>query len=446
MEEPFLTIRNKVIIIGRTLSSRKSLREQLLVPLYRNALYLIADRVEMAIIGFVFWIIAARFYTVETVGLASAIISATMLLTHFALLGMDYAIIRFLPNAGKDFNSMINSSFIITGLAALVLALLFIAGVGLWVPEILFLRENPALLCAFVLFTASATLYAFLERVFVAGRRAVFTLVQGTVLNVLRLILIVVFANLFAAFGIYGAWWISLTAAFTISVFLFLPRVQTGYRPRPEIRLKVLKNLIRFSLTNYLASLLWFVTIFALPLMVVNRLGVEENAYFYIAWQLANVLFAISISISFSLLAEGSHDEEKLGRNTRRSLVFTFAMVLPAVLLILLFGDRILSIFGSVYAENSVGLLRIAALSAIPVSFNQVYFSVKRVEMKMKSVIAVNAFTTVGTLVLSSILLRPMGITGAGVAWLSMHMVAALVVGAMWLRDIRERRTISAST
>jgi hypothetical protein len=47
---------------------------------YINSLYLLISNVLGAVLGFVFWIIAAHLYTTEQVGLASAVISAIGLL------------------------------------------------------------------------------------------------------------------------------------------------------------------------------------------------------------------------------------------------------------------------------------------------------------------------------------------------------------------------------
>jgi len=45
-------------------------------PLYRNSLFMAFTSVFNAGCGFFFWMIAARLYTVEQVGLATALISA----------------------------------------------------------------------------------------------------------------------------------------------------------------------------------------------------------------------------------------------------------------------------------------------------------------------------------------------------------------------------------
>ena len=429
-------IRKLSDVVGRAMF-RKTLRQQLRSPLYRNALFLMTNRGVTSVIGLVFWLLAAKLYLDKDVGLASAIISSVLLLSLIATMGLDYALIRFLPNAGRDSDALVNSCLTVAGLMSIVVALVFIAGISLWSPALLFLRQDPVLIGAFIVFTVGWTLYVLVSRTFVARRRAGYSLVQGIIFNIFRLILIIVLATFFAAFGIFAAWGIAVVVAVGIATLLLLPRVQAGYRPLPVIKRDVLNEMMRFSFANYVAILLWTAPILILPLMVLNLLGAESNAYFYIAWSIANILFSVPIAISLSLFTEGSHDEERLGRDTRRSLRLILLVIVPSVLLILLLGDKLLFLFDPAYAENATTLLWVLAFSAVPLSLNHIYFGVKRVQMRMKSVIGLTAFMAVATLVLSGILLPRMGILGAGIAWLSAQSAVALVIIMLWLPHIR---------
>lgn len=84
-------------------------------PLHKNAVFLIATYGVIGLLGFFFWAIAARLYTPEQVGLATALISAVLLLHVFARLGLDIGLIRFLPGE-RDKPGMINTSFTLVGL------------------------------------------------------------------------------------------------------------------------------------------------------------------------------------------------------------------------------------------------------------------------------------------------------------------------------------------
>ena len=424
-------------IIG-IVTSRERLKQKLSVSLYRNAIYLMIGTAINSIFGLAFWVVATRWlYEPEDVGLASAVMSAIMLLGLFATLGLDYAVIRFLPNSGEKTNAMVNTCLSIGGLTSIIMALIFMAGLGLWSPALLFLRQNPVYIISFIVFTMCYTIYLIQSRTFIAMRRADFSLAQNIVFNLLRFPFLFILAVFSTVFGIYASWGIGLMVALVIGALVFQPRVKPGYRPVPQIERQVVNELIPYSFANYISALLWSAPGFILPVMVVNLAGAEANAYFFIAWAIAGVLFAVPVGITFSLFAEGSHDEKKLGADTRRSLILILVILIPGILLSILLGHEVLSFFSPVYAENATRVLWVLALSAVPLSLNYIYSGVKRVEMKMESVICLNAFITITTIALSWILLPRMGIMGAGVAWLASQSIAALVVIVLWLPKIR---------
>lgn len=412
--------------------SARGLKAYVGASLYRNAIYLMTANVSTAASGLAFWLVTARLHDAETVGLASAAISAMLLLSTLGTLGLDYALIRFLPRSANA-TAMINTSLTMGAVAGVVICGVFVAGLGIWSPVLLFIRGDALLLTGFGAYTIAHTLYLIQTRTFVARRRAEFSLAQALVFNVLRVVLVVVLAYFFGVFGIASAWGVSAILALAVGIVLFQPRLEAGYRPVPSVSGKVLDQLVRYSFTNYISVMLWMAPGYILPLLVANLVGSESNAYFYIAWSMASILFQVPLGISSSLFAEGSSDERTLWRDLLRSLKFTFLIIVPGVLLLLLFSNRLLGYFGTTYADNAASLLRILAVSAIPLSINSLYFVVERVRMKMTRVIAVNAFVTVATLGLSWGLLTRMGLAGAGIAWLAGQSVAALAVLAVSL-------------
>ncbi len=405
--------------------------------LFRNSLYLMASSAVTAVVGFLFWMLAARLYPAEDVGIASAVISAMMLIALLATLGLDYGIVRFLPGAGRDKNDTINTCLTLTGLAAIAISVVFVLGVGVWSPALSFLRDNWALFLAFVGFCAVGTVSLLIGRAFVAERRAAYTLLQGSIFNVSRLGLVAGLSASFAAFGIYSCWGLGHAMALVVAALLLLPRLRTGYRPIPAIRSAVVRRLLRFSLANYVTALLWTAPSFILPLMVVNRLGAEATAYFYIAWSIANVLFVVPLATSFTLLAEGAHDETRLAGDAKKTIALTLSVIVPLIVVLAVVGDRVLNAFDPAYAENGFDLLRLLSISAVPLSVNFVYFGVLRVRMRMRPVLLLSGFIAVATLTASWFLLPEMDVLGPGVAWFASQGIVAVPVLLWSLRGLR---------
>jgi len=57
--------------------------------LVRNSLYLVLSSGLQAALGFAFWIVTARLFSLSDVGRASALISAAILMAYLALLGLN---------------------------------------------------------------------------------------------------------------------------------------------------------------------------------------------------------------------------------------------------------------------------------------------------------------------------------------------------------------------
>jgi len=387
-----------------------------------------ANSAATAALGFVFWAFVARFYPAETVGLGSALISAAGLLAFVASLGLGMGLIRYLPGAGSGGSALINSSFTLTGLAAVVVSAIFLAGLPLWSPALTFVRENPIFVAAFIAFVVAGTLFSLLTQAIVALRRAQFVLIQGLVAGLIKIGLVLVMASLFQVFGIFASWGLAVAAALGLGILLFLPRLQPGYRPFLAMRREVSNEMLHFSFANYASTGLWSLPTWLLPIMVANVLGGEANAYFYVSWAMASLLFAIPLATSTSLFAEGSHQEEMLTRDARRSLKLIVTLLLPAIAVMLAAGDKLLLIFGEEYSVEGAKLLCILAPSAIPVSVNLVYLGTARVKKRLKDVVLVAAAVALSTLGLSYVLIPHLGVLGPGVGWLVAHTVVALAV------------------
>ncbi|RLB65023.1 MAG: hypothetical protein DRH04_10920 [Deltaproteobacteria bacterium] len=373
--------------------------------------------------GFVFWLIAARLYSSADVGIASAVISALRLVTMLSILGLDIGVIRYLAHE-RDRNGMLNTCLTIVLLASLLFASVFLAGLDIWSPSLADLLDQ-GLMIPFVIFAAAMSLSNFLgQGAFVAFRNTRHSFIQ----NLVSLIRIGILPLLvaFSAFGIFLSFGIGMVAAFAVGLVLL---GRYAYKPRFAIKRRVVNDMIHYSAGNYMARIFEYLPNFVLPIMVVNMLGAEENAYFFIAWATAMFLLMIPRTTSMSLLAEGSYVRDELRKNVIRSLKFIFILLIPAVLGIVLFGDFILGFFGSEYSDNAFDMLRVLALACIPFSLNSVYATVKRVQKDVWQVICVYGGIAVVTLVAGYVLMGEFGLIGVGYAWVVGNGVVSIGIG-----------------
>jgi O-antigen/teichoic acid export membrane protein len=422
------------------LTHKKGIKALYSDSLYRNAFYLMLDAAVTALGGFIFWILAARLYSTESVGLASAVISATGLICTIAGLGLGNALIRFLPGSGERASSMINSSMTLSGVVGIIVGAIFLAGIGWWSPGLLHMRESPLYLAMFIFFILTNTLFSFSRTIFVAQRKSGFIFIQGIIANVLRTIPFLLVLTFLTDSGIYASWGLAVLAATITGMIIFLPRAQINYKARLFLDKTITGGMIQYSLANYLVNLLTMASGSILPLIVLNQLGAEQNAYFYIGWTISSMIATIPTAITISLFAEGSNDEKGLDKQIRRSLKFIALLLVPIVIVILVCGKWLLMLYGKEYSQNALILLQVLTLTAFPLAINSLFFTIKRVQKEMKSVIWMNVVIAVITLGMSYFLLPKLGLLAGGIAWLCANLVIAFYIIWGWVRGRRKRR------
>jgi len=387
----------------------------------------------LALFGFIFWIIAARLYPAEAVGLASAIISAAGLLAMFAGLDLDYGLIRFLKSSNNPVN-LINSCFTLIGLASLAVAGIYIIGLGIWSPGLNIIRENPYYLVIFILFVLVLVFTDLTNQVMMARRQAGFIFISALIFSILKLAMLVLLAAFHQSLEIFVSWSVAMLVTMLIAVFALLPRTQPGYRLFFMVDKTAVSGIMSFSLLNYLCDLFWGMPALLLPIMVINLLGAKSNAYFYMAWALSSVLTLIPAAVANSLLAEGAYDETKLKNHVSRSLKMIMVLLVPPIVLVWFLANKLLLFYGGQYAVNATALLRWLAITAFPLAINITYINIKRVQKKMKTVILLGVFMTAMVFLMSYLLLPRLGIKGIGIAWLAGQSVIAFIVIVMEMR------------
>ena len=138
-------------------------------PLYKNSFFIMLTSISSAGFGFVFWMLAAKLYPKEDVGVATAMVSSAGLMITLSRLGMGVSIIRFFPE--RDKSKVFSTSTIITTLLAIVLGIIFVAGTDLWSPHLALLK-NPENLLIYLAYLAGISVIAFTGASFIAIRRA----------------------------------------------------------------------------------------------------------------------------------------------------------------------------------------------------------------------------------------------------------------------------------
>jgi O-antigen/teichoic acid export membrane protein len=397
--------------------------------MYANSVYLIAANAVNAGFGFLFWTAAARLYTRQEVGLAGGAVAGMNLLVMISILGLDYAIVRFLPHE-SDAAGVINTALTIGASVALVLGVFFLVGLGVWSPSLQPVRHDAFSAASFIVASMSMTVTGLLNAVFLARMRSGLMLATSAMFGTVKVLLVLGLTT--AATGLtvlVGAWAGGTVASAAVGLLWFLRRTGgSGYRLRPMVRWSVVRRMTSFASANYLSAVLATAPLYVMPLLVLNLLGPEANAYFYVAASVSGVLAMVPTAVSMTLFAHGSQNNHLPAAQVAEGIRFSLSLLVPAIAAIFLFGGKILLLFGRAYSDAATQLLWLMALATLPMTLNAIYFSLRRVQNRMTDIVISLGWILIVTLGLSAVLLPRMGLIGAGAVWLAAQSSVAAMV------------------
>jgi O-antigen/teichoic acid export membrane protein len=436
--------------------------------LVRNSLYLMSSTVVTSGLGYIFWVFAAHVFTRQEVGIGSAVISLCSTAALLTYLGSSAMLIERLParEGSSEWTSILLRVCLVTagvtavGTAAAVPLLLASKDYRL------FFSATPPILIA-VVGAAAWTLVNLLGAAFIASRRAGRLLSMQTLVSVTKVVFVLPLAAIGAgAMGLVEAWVASAVLGVAAGAAWFVPRMglgrQTGLRPRrradvpPDFRPRQYRrprhrralappraDSVRHWLGQHLTSAGGILIPLVLPVLVVIRLGVTQNAYFYITEMMGAAFFMVSPSVASAVFAEGVRARSDLRSLVAKSLRVIAVLLAPAVAVMIVGGKLILGLFGPSYAAAGYALLILLAISALPDAVSNVAVVICRVTQRLGYSTALNLSILVMTLVGAWILMPPMGITGVGVAWLGAQTVGAIASLPIYFK-IRKPMILSA--
>lgn len=393
------------------------LRGTLGIQLFKNSFFMIMNKGLVALSGFLFWLIAARFYSVGDVGVATALISSAGLIMQFSYFGFDYSIIRFFSS--HDRSRIFSTSLIMILASALTLGVIYLAFVRYFSPELAFI-QTPVYAIIFLLYIMVAVTTQICTMTFIAARKTEYSFLQNLLLT-LRLPLLIPAAFL-GAFGILTSIGIAYVAVSLIALYL----ISRLIRPRPAVDPAFVRKSLQFSFGNYIAQLLLNFTYLVLPIMILTILGPDESAKYYIAFTIGNFLLQVPDAVSTSLFVEGSHGES-MRKNVLRAAGAIYAILIPGIAFIYVFSPHLLALFGKDYAE-SIDLLRLIAFTSLFFAIYSIMVPIQNVRMNVKHIIKMNSVIFVLFMGLSCLLMMQMGIVGVGFALMSTYIIVDIII------------------
>jgi len=273
----------------------------------------------------------------------------------------------------------------------------------------------------YIAFVGIASVISITGITFVAVRRAEFQFLQSLIVGS-RVALLILLVNL-GVLGIFCSVGLSMAVAMVIA---FSVLYLLGIKLKLAIDINFIEKSFKFSLGNYLAGMFITAPNQIIPLIVLNVLGAEETAHYYIAFSIASLICMIPNAIGMSLFVEGSYGEA-LRRNTIRALAFAFLLLVPSVIFIYVYGAKILAIIGRDYLSG-LDLLKVMVLSSFFVTFCSTFLSIKRVQKDIRGLLNLSVLIFVLLIILSYVLLIAFGLVGVGYAWVISYGLGTIFV------------------
>jgi O-antigen/teichoic acid export membrane protein len=419
--------------------------------LIRNSLFLMASTVMTAGLGYIFWVLAAHIFTSRQVGLASAVISLCSTAALLTYVGSAAILIERLPanEHSSEWTTILVRVCLVTAGVTSVATAAAVPVLLVSKDYRLFFSTSSAILLV-VLGAAAWTLVNLFGSAFIAARRAGRLLSIQTLVSTAKLLFMLPLAAAGAgAIGVVEAWVASAVLGVGVGAAWLIPRMGLGRPPRlrtrrrpaatPDFRLRQSRRprhrrnfappsagSVLHLLGQHMTSVGGAVTPMILPVLVVLRLGVTLNAYFYITWMMGSAFFMVSPSVAQAVFAEGVRARSDLRRVVAKALRVIAIILAPAMVAMIVGGKLILGLFGAPYAAAGYGLLILLAISALPDAVSNVAVAVCRVTQRLGYSTALNLGMLLLTVVTAWILMPQLGIAGVGVAWLGSQTIGAV--------------------
>ena len=395
-----------------------------------NAGSLIATTGVNAVLGFVYWWLAARQFLPEAVGFASAAISAMTLLGTLSILGLGTLLLGELARQPGKEASLISAALILVGGVGACTGILFAIGAPLISTDFEPLRASIQGIALFATGVSLTAITLVLDQALI-----------GLLLGPLQLWRNALFATtkLVALFA--AALWLSHTMGLTIyatwaggnafslaALAAFIVLKGKGSVRSSVPRWALLGKFKLAALQHHLLNLLLQAPPLILPVLVTVMLSARMNAWFYISWTIAAFVSFIPVALGIVLYATGSAQPDLLAHKARVTLslgvvacIVAYAVVLPA-------APQILSLFGHAYEEQSLWSLRILALAAFPLIIKNHYITIHRIRSRIA-----HTFLPIATAGLLELALPALGAGLGGLSGLSLGVIAALCIEALYM-------------
>lgn len=351
-----------------------------------NTASLVGSAAATSGLGFAFWLVAARLFSSDQIGLASAAVSAMLMLSTLGIVGLDALVIgeigkRLAVGDRGGARRMVSASMLVAlftsgalGLAFALLApalssnyaryfsdgltsLVFAVGVGLTAATFVFDRAA----------------IGFLRGGVQLGRNVFFAVLK---LATLPLLLLSTWSVHRADQAIYALWAVTTAASLLVVLPGAIGRV-TRRDLVPDWR--GLSRVLPQGVGHMLLNLAQHGPGLAMPVLVIWLFPPAVSAAFYVTWMAIVFAQSVPANLTTTLFAVGARDPGRLA--TKLAATVRLASMASAAIVVgsLLLAKPLLDLFGPGYSATAAGAFKVLALTVVPLSVKTIYFALARI-------------------------------------------------------------------
>jgi O-antigen/teichoic acid export membrane protein len=375
--------------------------------LFKNSAFLIINLGVGAVCGFGSLALLTHVFTVADVGLSAIAAAACSLVVSVTQFGVTWTLPRYLPTA-KDRTALIN-----TLLTAVVMATGFGSVIFLALPyaKKLWVLGGVAFDIVFVIAACLAAAQTVLSAILVSDRSSDKLAVLGLIPNLGR----VAAPPAFSFLGGLGAFIARMIAALFGVITFGVLLASRGQRFRVSLDRGVVRDVAKFSVGMYVATLVGGVPQLVLPLIVLSRVGVQQTAYWSISISIGALLFSLPSVITQALLPEIS-----LRRTERRALLsrsarVSTALIVPMLLVAFFCAPIALTVFGRAYVSGALVPLRWLIIAGFITMLNYASGAILFIAKKSTMMTIVNGINAV--VVLGLVAFWATNVADVAIAW-----------------------------
>ena len=399
---------------------------------------LLGAQVIGAVLGLVFWILAARLVDAHEVGVAAAAISAQTLLGLVVVLGIGTVLISDLPlHDPRRQRQLIVRGLLVVLVSSTVVGGLIVLASPLFTANLKEALDDPVGATAFVLGVAAAGWSIVADEASLGVKKSSVQVHRNLLASSLRfpITAVLLAVGLTQAHVLQVCWVLPLLVSVPFALWrLGLPRHAPDGPPGPSLRADV-RTFGGHALRNHALSLSLASASQMVPVIAGLCLTSVANAEFAIAWLMATFVFLPPYLLAIALFAHGANvSTEEFRKSMEKTL--PASLLLSALLCVgaWVLGQPVLLVFGGDYATESWKILAVLVPAGLWMCFKDHLVALWRSQRRygLATKLAASALlievtgATIGAVV--------GGAVGLGIGWL-VAMAVEAVVGLPWMRE-----------